>query len=124
MKENKDCCKFDLFDQLVKVHSALGEESRIKIVYILMQHNFCAVHIQEFLNLRQSSVSRHLEKLMAAGIIVCRKEGRRKIYSLSTYFVNSHACEIDNIKQACSGMFDGINFDQHKDLCENENTHI
>jgi hypothetical protein len=65
--------------------AALADDTRLRILELLAQHY--ELHAQELiarLDLSQSSVSRHLKQLIAAGYLVERRgEGANKVYSLS-----------------------------------------
>ncbi len=65
--------------------AALADDTRLRVLELLARHY--ELHAQELigqLNLSQSSVSRHLKQLIAAGYLVERRgEGANKIYSLS-----------------------------------------
>lgn len=76
--------------QFLKMMSALSDGNRLKIVYILYHQKFCAMHIQILLNVSQSNVSRHVEKLINSGIVVSFKRGRRIIYELSPDFIENN----------------------------------
>lgn len=68
---------------LVQLFKLLADETRVRILYFLMQ--------QEELNVRtlchllaqsQPAVSHHLALLRAAGIIKCRRDGKHNFYHL------------------------------------------
>ncbi len=61
--------------ELTQIFKLLSDESRYKIVKQLMKGEECVCDIAEELNLEQSLVSHHLNKLREAGLIVDRKVG-------------------------------------------------
>ena len=67
-------------DDLLKPVKALGDESRVKMLWILEHRELCSCEIQEFLGLAQSTVSRHLQLLEDAGFVVSEKVGLWKNY--------------------------------------------
>ena len=64
--------------------NALSDETRLRIIELLSQHGeMCAQDIIELLGLSQSSVSRHLNQLVATGYITERRREVAKCYTLN-----------------------------------------
>jgi ArsR family transcriptional regulator len=61
----------------------LGEETRHRIVNVLMEQPICVCELQEVLAINQVSASKHLARLRSAGIVTTQKEGQRVYYSLT-----------------------------------------
>lgn len=69
---------------LLAITKALADRNRIRILVALCQRGeLCVCQIQELLGLAASSTSKHLSLLAAAGVVVCRKEGRWAYYRLA-----------------------------------------
>src|SRR5438067_13346380 len=69
--------------ELVQLFKLLGDETRLRIIYYLMQQN--EMNVRTFCRLlRQSqpAVSHHLALLRAAGVIDCRRDGKHNFYRL------------------------------------------
>ena len=65
--------------------NALADDTRLRILELLTQHDeLCAQEIIEYLNLSQSSISRHLSQLSANGFITERRREVAKCYSLNS----------------------------------------
>ena len=64
------------------VFHALSDPIRMEIVTYLRQGEKCVCEIVPHLNLIQPLVSRHLKILKNAGIVRCRKDGTRRMYSV------------------------------------------
>lgn len=93
--ETKDCCpppasseelstnaEFDE-EQLADYAKALGHPARVAIVRLLMQKDACICgEIVDELPLAQSTVSQHLKKLKAAGLIRGDVDGPRVCYCI------------------------------------------
>lgn len=62
---------------------ALGDETRIRAVLALRDHELCVCQIVELLELAPSTVSKHLQILKEAGLVASRKKGRWVYYRLS-----------------------------------------
>jgi len=67
----------------VKALKALGDETRIRAVLVLRDHELCVCQIVELLELAPSTVSKHLQILKEAGLVESRKKGRWVYYRLS-----------------------------------------
>ena len=64
------------------VFHALADPIRLEIVNYLRQGERCVCEIVPHLNLIQPLVSRHLKILKDAGIVRCRKDGTKRMYSI------------------------------------------
>ena len=69
--------------EFTKVMKALSDPNRVKVVKMLQQRELCVCEIKAALGLAQSTVSKHLSVLEAAGLISSRKEGLWVYYRLS-----------------------------------------
>ena len=64
---------------------ALGDETRLKMLWLLMNHReLCVCDLMEVLNTTQSKASRHLRTLYHAGLVNARRQGQWMYYSLRT----------------------------------------
>lgn len=66
----------------VKFFKALGDETRLRIVRYLLNHQLCACDFTQMTERDQTTVSRHLKILVEAGILKYEKKGRNMIYSI------------------------------------------
>ena len=82
----------------VEVFKALTDESRLRILNLLMQRETCVCDIETILNLSQSNVSRHLNKLKFSGLVDSRKQAQWIYYSLNETFVKDHPYLISHLK--------------------------
>jgi DNA-binding transcriptional ArsR family regulator len=64
------------------VFHALSDSIRLEIVAYLRDGEKCVCEIVPHLNLIQPLVSRHLKILKDAGIVRCRKDGTKRMYSI------------------------------------------
>jgi len=67
-----------------KIFKVLGDPTRLKILYYLGDSEKCECEIVPYLGLSQPTVSRHLRILTSQGMLNFRKDGVRKMYSVST----------------------------------------
>ena len=71
------------------VFHALSDPIRLEILAYLRDGEKCVCEIVPHLNLIQPLVSRHLKILKDAGIIRCRKDGTKRMYSVVDSRVHS-----------------------------------
>ena len=64
------------------VFGAISDPIRIEIINFLRQGERCVCEIIPHLNLIQPLVSRHLKILKAAGMVNCRKDSTKRMYSI------------------------------------------
>jgi ArsR family transcriptional regulator len=65
-----------------KIFHALSTTERLDILEYLQDGEKCVCEIVPHLNLIQPVVSRHLKILRDAGLIRCRKDGTKRMYSI------------------------------------------
>ena len=61
----------------------IGEENRLKILYMLKDGEKCVCEIWQCLDLPQNLVSHHLKVLKEHGLIQSRKEGQKIYYVIA-----------------------------------------
>tara|TARA_R110002126_G_scaffold4498_1_gene23629 strand:+ start:1789 stop:2721 length:933 start_codon:yes stop_codon:yes gene_type:complete len=61
---------------------ALGDETRLRILHLLVRGELSVSELQEVLNMGQSRISTQLTLLRDAGLVADRKAGRRNYYHL------------------------------------------
>jgi DNA-binding transcriptional ArsR family regulator len=69
--------------RLARIHKALSDEQRLRILRLLRDGELYAQQIVERTGLHQSVVSRHLEFMRAVGLITRRRQSNMKFYSLN-----------------------------------------
>lgn len=86
---------------------ALGEETRIRIVQMLLERGRSVNEISESLDITQYNVSKHLRVLREAGLLETKKQGQQRLYSLAEDFrtqlsQNNHVLDLG----CCTFRFD------------------
>ena len=69
-------------EQLALFHKALGDETRLKIVAMLLVQDVCLCEIVEGLKIPTSTINHHLKILERGGLIEGRREGKFTVYSI------------------------------------------
>jgi DNA-binding transcriptional ArsR family regulator len=66
----------------IQIFKALSEETRYKIIKVLLEGEKCACEIPDLIGKTQSNTSMHLAKLQDWDIIKVRKDGKKRLYSI------------------------------------------
>ncbi|SHN85641.1 ArsR/SmtB family transcription factor [Desulfitobacterium chlororespirans] len=62
-------------DDLLKVMKALSDETRLKIINLLLDFDFCVGALSRQLGISEAAVSQHLQILRKAGLVTGEKRG-------------------------------------------------
>ena len=92
------------FDCIIAM-KALGEESRLRIIRMLLKKQCSVNEIAEALSLTQYNVSKHLRVLREAGLIETEKNGQQRLYALASEF-SEHLAEKENVLDLGCCQFD------------------
>ena len=68
--------------ELADIFKALGDETRLNIVQLLVGRELCVCDIAELLGISQSAISHQLRVLRQARLVKPRKEGKVVFYAL------------------------------------------
>jgi ArsR family transcriptional regulator len=69
-------------DDLVRAAKALSDETRLRILNLLLVRECCVCEVMQVLGISQTRASRNLNILHAAGFLKLRKEGLWAYYSI------------------------------------------
>ena len=67
---------------LTKAMKALADETRLRILGVLMERECCVCEVMQVLEISQTRASRNLTILYDAGFLVLRREGLWALYSI------------------------------------------
>lgn len=76
--------------KVVDVFKAFGDNTRLRIIYILRQEELCVCEIEVILGITQSNASRHLNKLKTVGIIDYEKKSQWVHYFIAPEFIKTN----------------------------------
>ena len=68
--------------ELVKVYKALSDESRLRVLNLVLERECCVCEVMQALEISQSKASRILSTLYDVGFLKLRKEGLWSLYSI------------------------------------------
>lgn len=71
---------------MLNIFKALSEESRLRIITLLIEQEMCVCEIEDCLDMTQSNVSRHLTELKRCGILESSKKAQWTYYQISDKF--------------------------------------
>ncbi len=69
---------------------AISDETRVRILKLLEKGELCVCQLMDILNMKQSTVSKHLGILKTAGLVEYRKNGTWTFYKLSNNLINNY----------------------------------
>jgi ArsR family transcriptional regulator len=82
---------------LLKIFKALADETRLRIMYLLMEREACVLEIKQAMRISQTRASRNLGILNDAGLLKSRREGPLVFYSLDTRLINKNCNGLDSM---------------------------
>ena len=68
---------------LVKVFKSLSDETRLRILNLLLERECCVCEVMQALGISQTRASRNLSALYDAGFLKLRKDGLWSLYSIN-----------------------------------------
>lgn len=75
---------------LVLILKALSDENRLRILNLLRRDRLCVGDLESILNMTQSNVSRHLNKLKNSGMITQQKKAQWVFYQVNPSLIKRH----------------------------------
>ena len=68
---------------LSELFKIFADSTRIRILYVLLEHEMCVCDLAQLLNMTQSAISHQLRILKQMHLIKFRREGKNILYSLA-----------------------------------------
>lgn len=69
-------------EQLAELHKAMGDYTRMRILWHLMQKDSCVSELAQNMEITESAISHQLRALRIVRLVHSRKSGRNVVYSL------------------------------------------
>ena len=79
---------------LIKVMKALSDETRLRILRVLLEKECCVCEVMQALDISQSRASRNLGILQDAGFLRARRDGAWIVYSVDWESANRYATSL------------------------------
>ena len=80
--------------ELVKAFKALSDETRIRILNLLLERECCVCEVMQALEISQTRASRNLSAFYDAGFLQLRKDGLWSLYSIDREGMKEHLLEM------------------------------
>ena len=84
---------FEKVDEMAAFYKVIGDKTRVKILYVLVDGELCVSDIATKLEMTHSAISHQLSKLKEYRLLKSRREGKEMYYSLD----DDHVLDIFNI---------------------------
>jgi ArsR family transcriptional regulator len=84
----------EVMHDLIKALRALSDETRLRIMRVLLEKECCVCEVMQALDISQSRASRNLGILQDAGFLTARRDGAWIIYSLDRQTANRYAVSL------------------------------
>ncbi len=79
---------------LIKAIKALSDETRLRILKVLLERECCVCEVMQALDISQSRASRNLGILQNAGFLKVRRDGVWIVYSVDWQTANRYATSL------------------------------
>ena len=76
--------------ELVKAFKALSDETRLRILNLLLERECCVCEVMQVLDISQTRASRNMSALYDAGFLKLRKDGLWSLYSIDRDGMKEH----------------------------------
>ena len=80
--------------ELIKALKALSDETRLRILNLLLERECCVCEVMQAIGISQSRASRNLGILKDAGFLKSRREGAWMLYSMDGETMNHYAPQL------------------------------
>ena len=88
------------------VLKAIADETRMKILSLLLRHNYCVRALARKLELSEGAISQHLKVLRDAGLLTGEKKGYFMHYDVNREVLHALAADIEELasveREACT----------------------
>ena len=99
---------------LVKAFKALSDETRLRILSLLMERECCVCEVMQALDISQTRASRNLNALYDAGFLKLRKDGLWSLYSIDQEGMREHFSDLVEAVRAGLGDNDAVATDRER----------
>ena len=90
--------------EIVKTFKALSDETRLRVLNLLLERECCVCEVMQALNISQPRASRNLSTLYDAGFLKLRREGLWALYSIDKEGLKEHYTDlVEAVRKALKG---------------------
>ncbi len=98
-------------ENTTSVLKAIADDTRLKIVKLLLQHNYCVGALARRLQLTEAAISQHIKVLREAGLLIGEKRGYFMHYDVDRDQLRMLAAEFEELaaiqREACKPEKEG-----------------
>jgi len=80
--------------ETIKAFKALSDETRLRILNILLERECCVCEVMQALDISQTRASRNLAALYEAGFLKLRRDGLWSLYSIDRDDMNEYVADL------------------------------
>jgi len=80
--------------ETIKTFKALSDETRLRILSILLERECCVCEVMQALDISQTRASRNLAALYEAGFLKLTKDGHWSLYSVDRDEMNEYLADL------------------------------
>ena len=99
---------------LIRVLKALSDETRLRIMNVLLERECCVCEVMQALDISQTRASRNLGILQKAGFLKTRRDGPWIVYSIDWKTTNQHASSLAGLLQESPSSSDVLAEDKER----------
>lgn len=90
--------------ELVKTFKALSDETRLRILNLLLERECCVCEVMQVLDISQTRASRNLNVLYDAGLFKLRRQGLWALYSIDREGLKPYYIDLlEGVNKALAG---------------------
>lgn len=87
---------------LVKTYKVLADESRLRVLNLLLERECCVCEVMQTLEISQSKASRILHALYDVGFLKLRRDGLWSLYAIDREGMDAHLRDVlEATRRAC-----------------------
>ena len=87
-------------DDLIKALKAISDETRLRILNVLLERECCVCEVMQALDISESRASRNLGIIQEAGFLKARRDGTWMLYSVDWEAPNRYAISLAKLIKA------------------------
>ena len=99
---------------LVKIYKALSDESRLRVLNLLLERECCVCEVMQALEISQSKASRMLSALYDVGFLKLRKDGLWSLYSFDWEGMDAHLKDVMEANRRAFGSNKQMEMDRER----------
>jgi len=83
--------------EITKILKAMADDTRFRILILLLQHNYCVRALSRKLELSESAISQHIKVLREAGLLIGVKKGYYMHYDVDRSTLHKLSSKIEEL---------------------------